>query len=66
MGRPGQPDQRTTVKTLPIDRAKQITKPFAGDDHLDTWAARMLAAADEFQTNRRPDPLGSMFVTNSR
>jgi hypothetical protein len=42
----------------PLNRAKQLTKPFAGDDALDNWAARMIAAADDFQNRKRPDPLG--------
>lgn len=47
-------------------RAKQLTRPFAGDDALDRWTARMIAAADEFQNNKRPDPLGGFLVTHSR
>jgi hypothetical protein len=49
-----------------IDRAKQLTKPFAGDADLDTWAARMLTAADDFQKNKRSDPLGGFLVTHQR
>lgn len=49
-----------------IDRAKQLTKPFAGDDRLDTWAARLVAAADDYQKNKRPDPLGGFLVTHLR
>lgn len=41
------------------DQAKQLTKPFGDDQALSNWAARMLAAADEFQNEKRPDPLGS-------
>jgi len=51
---------------LPIDRARQLTKPFAGDDGLDRWAARMIAAADDFQKNKRPDPLGGFVSTHQR
>jgi hypothetical protein len=50
----------------PIDRARQLTKPFAGDDDLDGWAARMIAAADDFQKNKRSDPLGGFLVTHQR
>jgi hypothetical protein len=50
----------------PLDRAKQITKSFAGDDRLDTWAARMIAAADDFQKNKRADPLNGFLVTHLR
>jgi hypothetical protein len=48
------------------DRAKQLTKPFAGDEGLDGWAARMIAAADDFQKNKRSDPLGGFLVTHQR
>jgi hypothetical protein len=55
-----------TASSAPIDRAKQLTKPFAGDDSLDTWTARMIAAADDFQKNKRSDPLGGFLVTHQR
>lgn len=58
---PGQP-----AEPLPIDRAKQLTKPFAGDDALDAWTARMLAAADDFQRNKRGDPLDGFLVKHQR
>jgi len=29
---------------------------------FETWAARMIAAADEFQRNKRPDPLGGFVL----
>jgi hypothetical protein len=62
---------RETASTEPqnsaaIDRAKQLTKPFAGDAALDTWTARMIAAADDFQKNKRNDPLGGFLVTHQR
>ena len=41
------------------DQATQLTKPFGDDQALNVWAARMLAAADEVQNKKRPDPLGS-------
>ncbi|WP_277996474.1 hypothetical protein [Bradyrhizobium sp. STM 3843] len=37
---------------------KIVTRPFPEDAELKAWAARMIAAADEFQRNKRPDPLG--------
>jgi hypothetical protein len=49
-----------------IDRAKQLTRPFAGDESLNTWTARMIAAADDYQKNKRPDPLGGFLVTHLR
>ena len=49
-----------------VSRAKQLTKPFAGDDALDNWAARMVAAAEDFQKNKRSDPLGGFLVTHPR
>lgn len=64
MVRPGQSSE--PPKALPIDRAKQLTKPFAGDDALDTWAARMMRDAEDFQTNKRSDPLGGFLVTHMR
>lgn len=63
MVRPGQPAE---PKPLPIDRARQLTKPFAGDDALDNWTARMLAASEDFQSNKRSDPLGGFLVTHQR
>lgn len=62
MVRPGQP----APEPLPLDRAKQLTKPFAGDDALDTWTARMIAASEDFQKNKRSDPLGGFLVTHLR
>jgi hypothetical protein len=44
------------------DRVKILTSPFPDDAHLKTWAARMIAAADEFQRNKRPDPLGGFVL----
>lgn len=61
MVRPSQP-----AEPLPIDRAKQLTKPFAGDDALDTWTARLMRDAEAFQKNRPQDTLGNLFVMNSR
>jgi hypothetical protein len=54
------------AKPLPLDRAKLLTKPFAGDEALDTWAARMMRDAEDFQKNRPQDHLGNLFVMNSR
>lgn len=64
MVRPGQSSE--PPKALPLDRAKQLTKPFAGDDALDTWTARLLAASEDFQKNKRSDPLGGFLVTHQR
>jgi hypothetical protein len=44
------------------DRVKTLTTPFSDDAHLKAWAARMVAAADEFQRNKRPDPLGGFVL----
>jgi len=41
-----------------VDRVKILTGPFPDDAHLKAWAALLLAAADDFQQNKRPDPLG--------
>jgi hypothetical protein len=41
------------------DRVKILISPFPDDDHLKAWAARMIAAADEFLRDKRPDPLGA-------
>jgi hypothetical protein len=41
---------------------KTLTSSFPDDDHLKAWAARLLAAADEFQRNKRPDPLGGFVL----
>ena len=38
---------------------------FPDDTHLKAWAARIIAAADDFQRNKRPDPLGG-FVLRQR
>jgi hypothetical protein len=44
------------------DRVKILTTPFPDDVHLKAWAARLIAAADEFQRNKRPDPLGGFLL----
>jgi hypothetical protein len=44
------------------DRVKILIRPFPDDAHLKAWAARMLAAAEEFQRNKRPDPLGDFVL----
>lgn len=64
MVRPGQAAQPPAP--LPVDRARQITKPFAGDDALDNWTARMMRDAEDYQKNRPQDLLGNLFVMNSR
>lgn len=56
----------TDTPNPPIERARQLTKPFAGDDALDAWTARMIAAADAFQKNKRSDPLDGFLVTHLR
>jgi hypothetical protein len=61
-----QPGQAEPAKPLPLDRAKQLTKPFAGDDALDSWAAKMLAASEDYQKNKRSDPLGGFLPTHKR
>lgn len=61
MVRPSQP-----AEPLPIDRARQLTKPFAGDDALIDWTARMMRDAEAYQKNRPQDSLGNLFVVNSR
>lgn len=45
-----------------MKRAKDFTKPFGDDEKLDSWAARMVAAADEFTNNKRSDPLGGFLL----
>jgi hypothetical protein len=44
------------------DRVKILTGPFSDDAHLKVWAARMIDAADDFQRNKRPDPLGGFVL----
>jgi hypothetical protein len=44
------------------DRVKLLTASFPDDVHLKAWAARMIAAADEFQRDKRPDPLGGFVL----
>jgi hypothetical protein len=44
------------------ERVKVLTGSFPDDAHLKAWAARMLAAAEEFQRNKRPDPLGGFVL----
>jgi hypothetical protein len=44
------------------DRVKILTGSFPDDTHLKAWAARMIAAADEFQRNKRPDALGGFVL----
>jgi hypothetical protein len=44
------------------DRVNVLTTPFPDDAHLKAWAARMVAAADEFQRSKRPDPLGGFLL----
>ena len=50
----------------PITRAKQLTKPFGADVALESWAAGLIAAADDFQQSKRTDPLGAFLVTHLR
>jgi hypothetical protein len=53
----------STPPSQPVaDRVKALTSPFPDDDHLKAWVARMLAAADEFQRNKRPDLLGGFVL----
>jgi hypothetical protein len=40
------------------ERARQLAKPFAGDEALEAWAARIIADSEAFQQRKRPDPLG--------
>jgi hypothetical protein len=44
------------------DRVKVLTTPFPDDAHLKAWAARLIAGADEFQRNKRPDRLGGFLL----
>jgi hypothetical protein len=44
------------------DRVNILTGPFLDDAHLKAWAARMLATADDFLRNKRPDRLGGFFL----
>jgi hypothetical protein len=44
------------------DRVKILTRSFPDDAQLKAWAARMVAAADEFQKNKCPDPLGGFVL----
>jgi hypothetical protein len=60
------PQGESSRHSTPTDRAKQLTKPFAGDAALDDWAARMQRDAEAFQKNRPQDTLGNLFVMNSR
>lgn len=59
MVRPGQ-----AAEPLPIDDARQLTKPFPGDDALVDWTARMMRDAKAYQKNRPQDHLGNLFVMN--
>jgi hypothetical protein len=52
------PSQTSSV----ADRVKVLTGSFPDDTYLKIWAARMLAAADEFQRNKRPDLLGGFVL----
>jgi hypothetical protein len=53
----------STPPSPPVtDRVKILTSPFPDDAHLKAWAARMIAAADEFVRNKRPDPLGGFVL----
>lgn len=49
-----------------IERAKTLTKSFGDDADLNAWAARMIAAADEFSKHKRSDPLGGFLPTHKR
>jgi hypothetical protein len=44
------------------DRVKAVTKQLPEDENLKAWAARMIAAADEFQRNKWPDPLAGFVL----
>jgi len=48
------------------DRARTLTRSFGEDPELNTWAARLIASADDFQKRKRPDPLGGFLVTHKR
>jgi hypothetical protein len=41
---------------------KILTSSFPDDVELKAWAARVIAAADEFQRNKRPDPLAGLVL----
>jgi len=50
-------------QTLSVaDRVKLLTSAFPDNANLKAWAARMIAAADEFQRNKRPDLLGGFVL----
>jgi hypothetical protein len=48
------------------DRVQILTTAFRDDVHLKAWAARLIAAAEEFQRNKRPDPLGRLYSEMAR
>lgn len=60
------PADQTPAGPSALDRAKTITRSFGEDPDLNSWAARMIASADDFQKRRRPDPLGGFLVTHKR
>lgn len=64
--RPPPPGAMTPAPPSAIDRARKITAPFAGDEKLDAWAAKLIASADDFQKHRRSDPLAQFLVTHPR
>jgi hypothetical protein len=53
----------STPPSPPVaDRVKILTSQFPNDAHLKAWAARLIAAADELQRNKRPDPVGGFVL----
>jgi len=53
----------STPPSPPVaDRVRILTSQFPDDDQLKAWTARMVAAADEFQRNKRPDLLGGFVL----
>jgi hypothetical protein len=53
----------STPPSQPVaNRVRDLTKQFPDDDPLKAWAARMIAAADDFQRNKRPDPSGGFLL----
>jgi hypothetical protein len=55
-------ERNVANKPSAADRAKVLTKPFAEDTNLNAWAARMIAAADDFTKNKSSDPLGGFLL----
>lgn len=47
-------------------RPNELLRSLGNDPHLDAWAKRLQAQADNFIANKQPDPLDALFLVALR